>query len=130
MSNISVSNCPLTNLTPNNYDTGKTLTAADFENENLKEDTLFHDEYKIRILGQFLIFLSAIPLNGLVIYSFLGKKAEPTRVNYLAGHLCSINLAHTLFSIPFDVIWHLTGIGALIRVLLYCFLCANNETLF
>ena len=81
------------------------------ETESMKDDTLFHEEYKVRILGQFLIFIFAIPLNSLVIYSFLGGGAQPTRVNYLVGHLCAINLVYTLFSVPFDVIWHITGKG-------------------
>ena len=79
------------------------------ESEKLIEDTLFHDEYKVRILGQAIIFLVAIPLNSLVIYCVLGRKAERTRVNYLTGHLCLISLVYTLFSVPFDVIWHITG---------------------
>ena len=82
---------------------------ADDPASNLEQDTLFHDEYSVRIIGQVLIFLLAVPLNSIVIYTFLGNNSQQTRVSCLVGHLCAINLAYALFSIPFDVIWHITG---------------------
>ena len=82
------------------------------ETQQLIEDTQFQPEYKVRIVGQILILLAALPLNAFVIYKFVGGRGageERARVNILAGHLCCINLAYTLFSIPLDIIWHLTG---------------------
>ena len=79
------------------------------DSASLKEDTVFHDEYTVRIVGMAVILILGVPLNTLVIYTFLGGNAQHTRVNYLVGHLCAINLVHALFSIPFDIIWHITG---------------------